>query len=167
MKFIKSYKIFEAKTAVNKDENAEKVLDFLNKSKGVNTQAQITKGTKIKNDTVYTTLTALKDDKKVGIVKVKDYSVLHIPNHPTWYPHYYSTDALTKDEAEKLAKELEEISFEENKDANEKRKIGAKKAVQAREEKREVASKTRATKKEDPKKEDAKPAARKPRAKKR
>lgn len=154
MKFIKSYKIFEAKAAVNKDENKEKVLAFLNKSKGVNTQAKVAKGTGIKNDTVYTTLNDLIDEKKVAIVKVKDHSVLHIPNHPTWYPHYYSTDALTKEEAKELGEELENASEKENKAANDKRKINVKKAVQAKEEKK-------IEKKAAPKKE-AKKEARKP-----
>lgn len=131
MKFIKSYKVFEARVTKDKDVIASDVLSFLKDSKGVNTQAKVFLGLnkKHKIEDVYTTLMKLEEEGLVSYVRVKDYSVQHIANHPKSYPHYYSTDALTKEEATELGKELELVSKEENQEANDKRKEAMKRAT--------------------------------------
>ena len=102
MKKLRYYEQFigEAKKAVSVTK--AEVKEFLSKQKEILTQYGIKKGLEeelgkpIKIDDVYTTLQDIEDDC-IDSVKIRDYS----DNSRRWYPYYFHTDAIKKEEAEK------------------------------------------------------------------
>lgn len=162
MKFLKNYgeynSINEAKKA-DKDSIKEEVLKFLDGKKDIFTQYSIGKGTSIKTDNVYMALVELGKgkDKKVDYV-----NVTHYDEHPKRnYPYYFSLDAMSKEEAQELAKEKSAKSETENRAKNEKRKDAAKKAEAEREEASKKAAEKRKDYKERKEKGEVKPRVKK------
>jgi Fe2+ or Zn2+ uptake regulation protein len=116
MKNLSYYSQFIGEAKRNVTVTKEEVKEFLEKQKEILSMYQIKQqmneelGKEIKTEDIYNVLIELEDDC-IDCVKIRDYS----DNSRRWYPYYFHTDSINKEDAEKEAETREKKSLDENK----------------------------------------------------